>query len=225
MGNNVVLSFFSYNQNRFWAFTQMQRAIPKLSDCSGIKFFKTLGTGSSSGFSLWPDFSTYAILTVWEDESKAIDFLKNSKLMKKFISRSASQQHFSLHTLQTHGLWGKTNPFKAVKRNLAEDEFIGIITRATIRPSRLFEFWRAVPKASKAIQKAKGVIWYKGIGEWPLIQQATFSIWKSLDDVRNFAYKNIDHSLIVKKTKKRNWYSEDMFTRFAVKKIIINQDG
>ncbi|MAI28344.1 MAG: spheroidene monooxygenase, partial [Flavobacteriales bacterium] len=81
------------------------------------------------------------------------------------------------------------------------------------------------PKASKAIQKAKGVIWYKGIGEWPLIQQATFSIWKSLDDVKNFAYKNIDHSSIVKKTRKRNWYSEDMFTRFAVRKIIINQDG
>lgn len=225
MGNNVVLSFFSYSQNRFWAFTQMQRAIPQLSDCSGIKFFKTLGTGSSSGFSLWPDFSTYALLTIWEDESKAIDFLKNSKLMKKFISRSESQQHFSLHTLQTYGLWGKTNPFKAVKRNLAEDELIGIITRATIRPSRLLEFWRAVPKASKAIQKAKGVIWYKGIGEWPLIQQATFSIWKSLDDVKNFAYKNIDHSSIVKKTRKRNWYSEDMFTRFAVRKIIINQDG
>ena len=46
-----------------------------------------------------------------------------------------------------------------------------------------------------------------------------------LESVKNFAYKNIDHSSIVKKTRKRNWYSEDMFTRFAVRKIIINQDG
>ena len=126
----------------------MQRAIPQLSDCSGIKFFKTLGTGSSSGFSLWPDFSTYAILTVWEDESKAIDFLKNSKLMKKFISHSASQQHFSLHTLQTYGLWGKTNPFKAVKRNLAEDELIEI-TPSNLRLRNHLSIDIPEPKAAK----------------------------------------------------------------------------
>jgi len=36
----------------------------------------------------------------------------------------------------------------------------------------------------------------------------------------NFAYKSKDHSDIIKKTRKRNWYSEDMFTRFIIKKNI-----
>jgi hypothetical protein len=126
--------------------------------------------------------------------------------------------------LQSHGLWGKTNPFEPSKRSLAPDEKIGIITRATLRPSRLLEFWRAVPKASKAIQQAKGVLWYKGIGEWPLVQQATFSLWNSLEDVKDFAYKSTHHAAIVKKTRKRNWYKEDLFARFAVRPLHLKDD-
>jgi len=222
MAQQVVLSFFSYTKNKFWAFKQMQRALPKVQQQHGICFVKTLGTGAGQGFSLWPDFSTYALLTVWKSQQDAMAFLKYSHVMQAFNKRSAAQQHFSLHTLQSHGLWGKTNPFEAAQRPLEKDEQIGIITRATLRPSRLIEFWRAVPAASKAITQAKGVLWYKGIGEWPMIQQATFSIWESLEDVKAFAYKSYHHAAIVKKTRKRNWYKEDLFARFAVRRLTLS---
>lgn len=222
MAQQVVLSFFSYTKNKFWAFTQMQRAIPKLHQQDGIQFFRTLGTGAGKGFSLWPDFSTYALLTIWESEEAATSFLTESTLMETYNTMSHSQKHFSLHTLQSHGLWGKSNPFVAEKRNLHDDEKIGIITRATLRPNRLLEFWRAVPAASKAIQNAKGVLWYKGVGEWPLVQQATFSLWNTLEEVKDFAYKSSHHAAIVKKTRKRNWYKEDLFARFAVRPLPLN---
>lgn len=222
MSQQVVLSFFTYSTNKFWAFTQMQRAIPELKQQQGIHFFRTLGTGAGKGFSLWPDFSTYALLTIWKSNADANAFLNNSQLMKSFVSRSSSQQHFSLHPLKSHGLWGETNPFEAFQRPLQDHEQIGIITRATLRPSRLLEFWQSVPAASKAIQHAKGVLWYKGIGEWPMVQQATFSIWESLEDVKTFAYKSSAHANIVKKTRKRNWYKEDLFARFAVSPLYLN---
>ena len=38
----------------------------------------------------------------------------------------------------------------------------------------------------------------------------------NIDAVKNFAYKSRAHSDIIKKTKQRNWYSEDMFTRFII---------
>jgi len=158
MGQQVVLSFFSYDKNKFWAFTQMQRAIPQLQQQPGIQFFRTLGTGAGLGFSLWPDFSTYALLTIWESEAAATAFLDSSSLMETYVAKSASQKHFSLHTLQSHGLWGKSNPFVAEKRDLHDDEKIGIITRATLRPNRLLEFWREVPAASKPYSKPKGVV-------------------------------------------------------------------
>lgn len=225
MAQQVVLSFFTYTKNKFWAFTQMQRALPLVAQENGIDFARTLGTGSGSGFSLWPDFSTYGLLTIWESEEQAMAFLNNSAVMDSFNSRSSKQQHFGLHPLQSHGFWGKQNPFIPSKRPLLEDEQIGIITRATLRPSRLLEFWRAVPAASKAIAQAKGVLWYKGIGEWPLVQQATFSLWESLEDVKNFAYNSGQHAKIVKQTRKRNWYKEDLFARFAVRSINLNSDG
>ena len=84
--------------------------------------------------------------------------------------------------------------------------------------NKLFEFWKSVPQASLAIQNAKGVEWFKGIGEWPFIQQATFSVWDSLDSVKNFAYGTSVHSKIVIKTRKRNWYKEDLFARFEILK-------
>jgi len=225
MAQHVILSFFSYTENKFWAFTQMQRALPKVQQQKGIHFVRTLGTGAGQGFSLWPDFSTYALLTVWKSEQDATAFLKHSEVMQAFYQRSETQQHFSLHTLQSHGLWGKSNPFEASKRTLEEDEQIGIITRAKLRPSRLIEFWRAVPAASKAITQAKGVVWYKGIGEWPMVQQATFSIWERLEDVKAFAYNSSHHAAIVKKTRKRNWYKEDLFARFAVRPLTLETNG
>ena len=68
MGQVVYLHFFTYNQHRFWAFTQMQRAHARLQDCKGLQFYKLLGTGAGAGFSLRPDFSTYALLSVWDNE-------------------------------------------------------------------------------------------------------------------------------------------------------------
>ena len=37
-----------------------------------------------------------------------------------------------------------------------------------------------------------------------------------LERVKKFAYDKGAHSEIVRKTKKRNWYSEDLFARFEI---------
>ena len=70
--------------------------------------------------------------------------------------------------------------------------------------------------ASDAIKKAKGVEYFKGVGELPFIQQATVSIWKDEASMNMFAYKNKNHSEIIRKTKRESWYREDMFTRFEL---------
>ena len=125
-----------------------------------------------------------------------------------------------MQPIQTHGLWDGINPFKNCLVEKNEEDKIGIITRGKVRLSKQIDFWLNVPQASTAIKRAKDVEFYKGIGELPFLAQATFSVWKNLDSVMNFAYKSKDHSDIIKKTRKRNWYSEDMFTRFIIKKNI-----
>ncbi len=119
--------------------------------------------------------------------------------------------------LKSHGLWSGQNPFQEHKLNKTDDDLpVAVITRATLRPSRLFAFWKSVPSASTAIEKAKGVQYFKGIGEWPFVQQATLSLWDNFESVKEFAYGGKTHANIIKKTRKEQWYSEDLFARFHV---------
>ena len=41
-------------------------------------------------------------------------------------------------------------------------------------------------KPQMSNKSIEGVEFYKGIGELPLMAQATFSIWKNIDAVKNF---------------------------------------
>jgi heme-degrading monooxygenase HmoA len=214
MGQVVYLHFFSYNQHRFWAFTQMQRAHAGLQDCKGLQFYKMLGTGAGAGFSLRPDFSTYALLSVWDSEDDKKQAFSNSSVLRSCFDRSATQRIYALRPIHTHGKWSGQSPF--VVQEPLGDKPIGVITRATLNPSRLIDFWRHVPQASQAIKEAKGVGFFKGIGEWPFVQQATFSVWESAEAIRTFAYVSQAHASIVKKTRERKWYKEDMFNRFEV---------
>tara|TARA_B100000780_G_scaffold189848_2_gene133628 strand:+ start:5927 stop:6541 length:615 start_codon:yes stop_codon:yes gene_type:complete len=194
----------------------MSLAFDVLKKTPGLSFFKLLGTGSGKGFSLYPDFSTYSILCVWEKESFATAFIEKSGHSKLISKKAFSREDFFLKTIKSHGLWEGINPFPISKEEINKKNKIGIITRATLNKNKLFEFWKSVPQASLAMQNAKGVEWFKGIGEWPFIQQATFSVWNNLDSVKEFAYGKGAHSKIVIKTKKRNWYKEDLFARFEV---------
>lgn len=214
----TTISFIKYSSNKFWAFKQMNQSHKYFINNKNIKFYKLLGTGAGNGF-LLPDLSTYAILIVWNSKKYAEDFLANSEHSLIIEKKAKSRKDYYLRTIQTNGLWDNQNPFKENIVEYKNNDKIAIITRGKIRLSKQIDFWLNVPKASNAIKAAEGVEFYKGIGELPLLAQATFSIWENFEAVKNFAYKSRAHSDIIKKTKKRNWYSEDMFTRF----IIINK--
>jgi heme-degrading monooxygenase HmoA len=96
---------------------------------------------------------------------------------------------------------------------------IVILTRATIRLSKLKSFWKNVDSIASQMANAKGFITSYGIGEIPWVKQATVSIWESKEDMKNFAYKMHNHAEVIKKTRQEKWYSEDMFVRFKIKEI------
>ncbi|MEK9740356.1 MAG: DUF3291 domain-containing protein [Flavobacteriaceae bacterium] len=219
----TTITFYSFKSNRFWAFQQMGLNPLKRNDIPGLTFFKFLGTGGGKGFSLWPDFSTYAFLGVWENKLMFENCMNHHPVLKMFNSKSQKQRTLILKSIKSHGKWNGINPFH-VEESIEENHLPAVVlTRATLRWNKLFYFWCAVPKASKAIEKAKGVQFYKGIGEWPLIQQATVSIWDNFDSVQKFAYRNQDHSTIVKTTKKEKWYQEELFSRFVLLSDEINE--
>lgn len=214
----TTFTLFTFKRNKFWAFKQMGIAAGKLKSVEGLQFFKFLGTGGGSGFSLTPDFSTYAFLGVWNDRSQYNDCMNEHPVFLQYKEKASSQRELVLSPVNSHGKWSGKNPFKTPEnpKSSFEDSNLKavVITRATLRWNRLLSFWKAVPAASRAINNAQGVSYFKGIGELPFIQQATVSIWESFDAVNTFAYKGKEHATIVKETKQKKWYKEDLFSRF-----------
>ena len=218
MAGIVKFFIFKFHKNKFWAFTQMGIHKKYLYNVRGLKFYRLLGTGGKTGFGLYPDFKTYCFLSVWENKSDALFFIEKNKFILNYIEKAKSIRVLSLVTFQSIGKWSGINPFlNDLDDSESKNQKIAILTRARISPIKIFRFWKSIPKASKEISKAKGVYFYKGIGEIPFLEQATISLWNSVEDVKEFAYKSKIHKNIIRKTKKENWYLEELFCRFYIK--------
>jgi heme-degrading monooxygenase HmoA len=205
------ITFFEYGKGkRRWAFNQMRLAIAPLKNSKGISFFKLLGTGSGFGFSLKPDFRTYALLIVWEDRIAAKKYTLSDAYLR-FNTQCRSNFTYWMGCIQSHGTWAGENPFKA-DHNITPGPVM-VITRARVRWMKIWAFLNNVPRASKSAEKASGLIYTKGIGEWPAIEQATFSYWESLNAMQAYAYTE-DHKKIISLVKKERWYKEELFARF-----------
>ena len=166
---------------------------------------------------MWPDFSTYAFLGVWDDESAYVNFKNTHPIFLAYQKMADTQRDLVLESQMSHGKWSGVNPFQQNKSSdfkIKSKQPAVVITRATLQWNRLFSFWLAVPAATRAIEEAEGIQYFKGIGEWPFIQQATLSIWDDFEAVNTFAYKGKKHSEIIKKTREKKWYKEDLFSRF-----------
>jgi len=191
----------------------MQLLPPQIEKIAGVSFSKLLGTGSGFGFSLKPDFGTYALLIKWQSEQDKKHFFQKEQLFEELNNKSENITTYFLEELGAHGSWYGKNPFE--QEATYNGKQIAVITRARINLSKLPSFWRNVPKASKAIKQANGLAFTKGIGEWPLIEQATFSVWDNLESMKKYAYSDI-HKEIIGKVKQENWYKEELFSRFNV---------
>ncbi|SHH35744.1 spheroidene monooxygenase [Winogradskyella jejuensis] len=214
MSQTTVISFFSYKgfKNKWQALGRMGRPPLLKKDISGLTFWKALGAGSGNGFSIWPDWSTFGLLTVFNSEDEANKFL-DSDIIEEYQSSSEKHSHILMHSIKAHGKWSEQEPFNAeVKYN--EFQPIAVITRATIKPKLAYKFWRYVPSVSKSMDGHEGLIFSKGIGEWPIFMQATFSFWKKGEHMMAYAYSNKKHADMVKKTRELGWYSEELFSRF-----------
>ena len=202
----------------FYALGQMQRAHASLKKIEGIKFYKLMGSGAGTGFSIWPDFSVFCLLVEWQDEAAKDNFFKTSSFWQEYSG--FSDEHFSveMEAIKVKGTWGKVCPFEVNEVG----EYAGpiaVLTRATIKKRWIPYFWSQVPKASAPVDKKIGHLFSKGVGEVPLLHQATISIWTSKSRMMEYAYKDPAHLEMIKKTREKGWYKEEMFAEFKVRHI------
>lgn len=179
----------------------------------GVLFVKLLGTGKGESFTP-KDADPYrwgALVTIQKDN---LDNLDKSKVIIGWQKIAKKEYRAILKPISVHGLWSGKQPFEVEKFDW--NGKIAAITRARIVWRKNLIFWRAVPPVTISLHQSPGLINAIGIGEAPIGLQGTFSLWESAAQLRDFAYKGQAHTQAIKATEENKWYSEELFSRFAV---------
>ena len=200
---------------RGWAFRQMGLARPLIKKAPGLRFYILMGAGRGKAFSLRPDWNRYALLAVWENEQAAREFLASSPFMAKYRANACRVAYAILKTISVKGKWDGRNPFRAGTISQKEERVM-VLTRATIRFSRLPAFWQQAARVSEKFTATPGLIGSIGVGEVPFFRQATFSFWENAASLKQFAYGPGSHRQTIQRTRAEGWYREELFARFAI---------
>ncbi len=175
-----------------------------------------MGCGKNGTFDIHPDWQQWAVLLIKKDSneltSTQVLYPEFFTLYWKFFK--AETITYYLQPIEGHGTWNGKECFGKLPKQTDYEGFIAVLTRAAIRTKKLKRFWSHVDAVALEMSTAKGFITSVGIGEMPWIKGATFSIWESKAAMKAFAYQMKAHSDVVVKTKKEDWYSEEMFVRF-----------
>ena len=183
------------------------------------QFWRLMGSGKDAQVDLPPDFKHWAVLTTWKDRADCDRFYKESIVIKWFRTFGKEEFTVFLNPLVSHGLWAGKNVFETPQKNSSQGGRVAAITRATIRWNRMKEFRANMERAGNAMRAAPGFIMAAGVGENPFSSQATFSVWEDAESMKNYAYKTVDHADVIKLTRTRQWYTEELFARFEILEI------
>jgi len=181
----------------------------------GLQFWRLLGVGRGHAFDPHADWQRYAMFTVWQSRVALRHFEEHSAIMRRI--RRNSDELWTVHMLPVrwHGRWGGYDPFAHIPAAPAPDPGPWVIlTRATIHLNKVAAFLKAVPAVAEHLLQQPERLNSVGIGEAPLIYQATLSVWRTLPAITSFAYSATPHAEVIRRTRRERWYKEELFARF-----------
>ena len=242
----VSLTLNRYGGAHRWAgLRKMGRDHPHLRGVPGLRAYRLLGTGRGGSLGLGAELRRWARLAVWSSPA-AFEHFEGSAWRQRARALTQESYTLTLRPTRWHGQWrgealfgppgtaarsvsrqaaapaepaqveaGQVEPAQIEAGQVGAGQ-IAVLTRAAIRPARLAAFWRSVPAAQANLQAQPGLLAALGLGEVPLLDQATFSIWRDTASMRAYAYQGAGHREAIARSKRGDWLSEELFVRFAV---------
>ncbi len=202
---------------RLWVLSQMAlarlsfRAMP---DCG---FWKLCGSGTGEGFTPRPNTAVWAILAAWPDAATAERRLDTAPVFRRWRAKASEAYTLFLAPTAARGAWSAQAPFRPTGTITGTTTGpVAALTRATIRPRFLRDFWRHEPKISAAIGSDPNVAFKIGIGELPWLHQVTFSVWPDTASMAHFARADGPHARAIRAVREGGWFAEELYARFRV---------
>ena len=185
---------------------------PRLARVDGLHFWRVMGTGKGDDTGPGADLRRTALFAVWESEADLDRFVADHPISRRWTN-AGEAWHVRLRALGGHGRWRGVDPLDGMERG-DRGGVVAVITRADVRLSSSRAFGRAGKEVDAELHTARGLIDVVGIGEAPIGRLATFSLWSSMTELREFAYRMPRHQRVIQETRDGNWYTEELFARF-----------
>lgn len=195
-----------------WGWWRVARGQRALVGQPGLLFAKALGSGHEGGFGLRPSATRQGLFAVFEGEDLADRFIERSKHARDYRSRSRETCVMKLRATSCRGSWDGQQI--AVTAAAPQQGPVVSLTRASIRPSRAGAFWRQSPPSEASLARAPGCRLAVGLGEAPLLRQATLSLWKDQQHMDAYARSGA-HLAAIHAAYDGRYFSESMFVRFV----------
>ena len=195
-----------------WGFMRLVLGQWPLRGTPGLLFTRVMGSGEDGGFVLKPGLDHHGLFLLFDGEEAADRFVQASPVLAGYRAHAREWCVLKLRATSSRGSWaGRT----IVPTRPAPDQGpVAALTRGSVRASRLWPFWRHSPATQASVARAAGCELAMGLGEAPLLRQATFSLWRDQAAMDAYA-RSGPHLEAIRVSTQGGHLKESMFVRFV----------
>jgi hypothetical protein len=197
---------------RAWGWSRVVLRDRPLRQVPGVRFVKALGSGFEGGFGVKPSFDRSGLFVTFDGEAAADAFITKSATVAGYRDHACEFFITKLRATSSKGSW--SGQPMGVSAQAVPDGPVAALTRASIRLIKAPTFWSLAPAAQVDLERASGCQLAVGLGEAPLLRQATFSVWDSVAAMDAYARTGA-HLRAIKASTQGDFFSETMFVRFV----------
>jgi hypothetical protein len=208
---------------------------PRPPGADGLEFWRPLSTGPDfrripAGFGSLdlakPNFRRWGFFGVWRDERAVERFLGVPAAGRDWRAGAEETWDIRLRPIRCGGTWEGSNPLGAFDATGLPGEPVVALTRGDVRLARLPAFWFGATKiAVTDVRLAPGFLAGIAMTQRPFLDVSTLTIWKSLDDAVDFAYRRRAHSSLVARNREERIFSAFFFAYFSPSRSSGTWDG
>ncbi|MFE3188367.1 hypothetical protein ACFXHA_05120 [Nocardia sp. NPDC059240] len=148
-----------------------------------------------------------AFVGFWDDDS-ALETFKNSHPLAEIL---ADGWQIRLEPIRATGTWPGLPDIVAGEGPDTQSP-AAVLTLGRLRSSQALRFRRFSMIAERHAKSAAGLIWATAIARPPLV--ATFSLWESAADLREYAYAAGGHTQVLEADRAQPFHHRSAFVRF-----------
>ncbi len=198
---------------RWRGWWRLVRGAAPFAGTPGLRLVKLLGSGRGGGFGLAPSASHQGLFAIFDSADSARHFLRHHPLLCTWRGHADESWQAVLQAYASRGAWSGV---AMGSEGAAPDSGpVVALTRASIHPLKASAFWRQSPPAEVALEATPGCLLAAGLGEAPILRQATFTVWDSVEAMDRYARSGA-HLEAIRRAYGEGYFSESMFVRFRL---------